>query len=682
MADTIITNGKIVTMDNKDILSEDPGTIAEAMAIRDGRILALGTYRELQAFADENTRTLDVQGKTVIPGMIDTHIHPESSLNDLDSVQAERDAYQIAAGLHMAILMQEDPADLLDNLQAMLRKNPPLPGEWIHIRLIPNEDTRFPDLGALTNGFFNGVITREQFSRTIPDNPASLGSGDGPGAIVQPGVMVRITVGSDLKSNATLLANASPAQNQIASRPGNPFDQGIFRENAERDRIEDLHAHRDCGFAENPVHHGHHCSHNAILLNQLAYDATLEEWPGFVRAANETMSLMENSGDMGVLGGVFRNAWTREVMFPPRTPPDVYEGWIEEVMNLYAEAGLTMIASSIEEGRTVTAFYNLLREHRRLPIRFGYGYEMFRSPLIYPAQPQLVRLIGSHRSSPEVNPWFWVMGITDGGAGDARRVACFGEDLPAPEDLKDRELCMSSDAYRIARTLVPAVKAGWRVFSLHAFGSDQFRLHREWIERARQEANMSMQDIRDLRLAFAHGGAVGKVPDVMETMRDYNFYVPIRPSDVAESLVQVKRYGPEGLQFIAPTKTLLEAGVKVVGEGGNDLDPHIYFRDLAMFVTRNIKDPEDVDAIGEVVMPGEAVNRVTALRLYTSRAAEWLFAENVAGSLEPGKLADFVVIERDYFTVPTNEVGDNTVLMTVVGDKIIYRDPQFQLQEM
>lgn len=76
-----------------------------------------------------------------------------------------------------------------------------------------------------------------------------------------------------------------------------------------------------------------------------------------------------------------------------------------------------------------------------------------------------------------------------------------------------------------------------------------------------------MDDIRARRIGFAHGGAVGKLPDVIEIMRNYNFYVPIRPSDVAESLIQVKRYGPEGLQFIAPTKTLLEAGVKVVGEG-------------------------------------------------------------------------------------------------------------------
>ena len=189
---------------------------------------------------------------------------------------------------------------------------------------------------------------------------------------------------------------------------------------------------------------------------------------------------------------------------------------------------------------------------------------------------------------------------------------------------------------------------------------------------------MSMDDIRNLRLSFAHGGAVGKVPDVMQTMINYNFYVPIRPSDVAESLVQVKRYGPEGLEFLAPTKTLLEAGVKVVGEGGHELDPSIYFRDISMFITRRIKDPSDEHAEGEVVMPEEAVNRTTALRLYTSRASEWLFAEDMAGTLERGKLADFVVLDRDFFSVPVAEIEDNKMLMTVVGDEVIYKDPEWE----
>jgi predicted amidohydrolase YtcJ len=681
-ADTIITNGNIVTMDNTDILSSNPGTIAEAMAIRDGRILALGTNEEMRQFAKVDTRFIGVKGKTIIPGLIDTHIHPESSLSRLESAKAIRDTYELAAGLHTAVLNHQNPAVTLTNLAQLLRDHPPQPGEWIHIRLIPDETTDGLDLAALTDAIYNNLITMEDMTRTIPNNPASLGIGDGPGAVLQPGVVIRVTVAADGRSNATVVAKPGPGEFHNIAGTDNPFAQQIFEQTAAYDKAEELHAHRNCGFVGSTIHHGRHCSHNVIVMNKLAFDATLEKWPGFVTAANESMSLTERAGDRGLLGGVFRNTWTRGVMFPTRVPTDIYEGWMKEVMQLYANAGLTMIASSIEEGRTMTAFYNLLRKNRRLPIRFGYGYEMLRDASLYPSQPQIVQMIGAHVGSPDTNNWFWPMGITDGGAGDARRVACFGDDLPGPDELKDRELCMTPDAYRIQQTLVPAIAAGWRVFSIHAFGTEQFRLHAEWIEQARVRGGMSMEDIRNLRLAFAHGGAVGKIPDVMNTMRDYNFYVPIRPSDVVESLVQVKRYGPEGLEFLAPTKTLLEAGIKVVGEGGNDLTPHIYFRNIEMFVTRNIKHPEDIDGTGEIVMPEEAVSRATALRLYTHRAAEWLFAENLAGTLEPGKFADFIVIDNDYFSVPASDVGDNTVLMTIVGDEIVYQDPQWQTDEM
>jgi predicted amidohydrolase YtcJ len=149
---------------------------------------------------------------------------------------------------------------------------------------------------------------------------------------------------------------------------------------------------------------------------------------------------------------------------------------------------------------------------------------------------------------------------------------------------------------------------------------------------------------------------------------------------VAASVDQVKRYGPEGLQFLAPAKTLLEAGVKVVGEHGGRMQPQLYFNALNLFVNRRIRESEDPVDGGIVVMPEEAVSRATALRLYTSRAAEWLFAEDLGGSLEPGKWADFVVLDRDYFTMPQAELLDNKVILTVVGDKVVYQDPVWQPQ--
>jgi predicted amidohydrolase YtcJ len=97
-----------------------------------------------------------------------------------------------------------------------------------------------------------------------------------------------------------------------------------------------------------------------------------------------------------------------------------------------------------------------------------------------------------------------------------------------------------------------------------------------------------------------------------------------------------------------------------------------------MFVNRRIRDADMPLENGEVVMPEEAVSRATALRLYTSRAAEWLFAEDLAGSLEPGTWADFAVLDKDFFSVPAQQIPDNKVIMTVVGDLIVYQDPEWK----
>ncbi|MGY8815445.1 MAG: amidohydrolase family protein [Gammaproteobacteria bacterium] len=684
-ADTIVINGNIVTMDNTEIMSADPGSIVQAMAIRDGTILDLGSDAYIKSLAGPSTRIMDVKGKTVIPGLIETHVHPETTLNETPSVQVIRDSYQLAPGLHMTVTLEvgEDPSTVLDKLTQKLQTYPPESGEWVHINLITLEEHEvYPDQSAMTDGIYKvDAITLEDLTRVVPNNPAVMQNGRGTSAVRQRGLVIRIRVGSDGKSIVEPLSvpeTAAPSSSDDHNI--NPF-LTLFSKNIARDREEDLHVHLEqgCAWSEKYPHHGQHCSHNVAVMNRLALEKTVDVWPGFIAAANAMTSLTENGGDRGLIGGVLNDsgAWVT-TLFPPRVPRDMYRGWLKKVMEHYAEAGLTMISSSIENGRTLTAFYEILREDKRLPVRFGYGYEMLRTPLLYPNHPQLPVQLGSHWGPPEANPWFWPMGITDGGSGDSRRVACFGEDLPGTPELKDREQCMDIENYRIKQVLIPAIKAGWRIFSMHSFGSEQFRLHAAWIDRARREARMSMDDIRKLRLSFAHGGAVGKVPDVMETMIDYNFYVPIRPSDVAESLVQVKRYGPEGLEFLAPTKTLLEAGVKVVGEGGHELDPSIYFRDISMFITRKIKDPSDEHAEGEIVMPEEAVNRTTALRLYTSRASEWLFAEDMTGTLERGKLADFVVIDRDFFSVPVAEIEDNKILMTVVGDEVIYKDPEWE----
>jgi len=66
--DLILVNGKIVTADER-------GSVREALALRDGRIVALGKSAEIKRRAGKQTRVIDLGGRTVIPGLIDSHMH-------------------------------------------------------------------------------------------------------------------------------------------------------------------------------------------------------------------------------------------------------------------------------------------------------------------------------------------------------------------------------------------------------------------------------------------------------------------------------------------------------------------------------------------------------------------------------------------------------------------------------
>ena len=78
-ADLVLLNGKIITVDAKD-------TVVQAVAIRDGRILAVGTDAEIRKLAAKDARVLDLHGLTVTPGLIDTHCHFDetTALYDLE----------------------------------------------------------------------------------------------------------------------------------------------------------------------------------------------------------------------------------------------------------------------------------------------------------------------------------------------------------------------------------------------------------------------------------------------------------------------------------------------------------------------------------------------------------------------------------------------------------------------
>jgi predicted amidohydrolase YtcJ len=199
---------------------------------------------------------------------------------------------------------------------------------------------------------------------------------------------------------------------------------------------------------------------------------------------------------------------------------------------------------------------------------------------------------------------------------------------------------------------------------------------------------LTLEYVRDSRHGFAHGTLTGAVPDVVDSMLKYNLYVPInlrRALAIEPDNIRAN-YGEPGWKFMGPVKTLLDKGVKVVGEGEiGHPTPETYFDLLDVYVNREIsnegneeKGPPAKPGTGTVYSPEEGVDRVVALKLFTYRSAEFLYAETKVGSLEVGKYADFIVADKPYLSGPDTGIRDNKVVMTVLAGQPTYQDSAYK----
>ena len=132
-------------------------------------------------------------------------------------------------------------------------------------------------------------------------------------------------------------------------------------------------------------------------------------------------------------------------------------------------------------------------------------------------------------------------------------------------------------------------------------------------------------------------------------------------------------FGPERMKDFIPLRSLLDAGI-VVGGGADHMirfdprlatNPYHPFFSMWMAITRKMVD-------GNVMNPEQRISRLEALKMWTWNNAYLMFAEKEVGSIEPGKLADLVVIDKDFMTCPEDELKNIEPLQTVVGGKVIY----------
>ncbi len=655
--DAIYINSVIMTLDDHR-MNDNPGTIFQAMAVRDGEIQALGSQDYILRMEGPDTQVVDLGGKMVMPGFVESHTHP------LGRIRRHLPPEEwLEPVVFMGAKAEATAQATYDKIARYVREAGVEPGVWIRIELIANPDAGLFTLWDIAEGWIgtveakDQVFTRQGLTRTLPNNPAAAGVRNAG----QPDGRVLLRTGPGDDEETVLREEESSA-----------VDPAIF-DTEEADLLAHINYAAERGYFAG--------SHAFIVLNDLGVERTEQKIPGIMEIITSTRPDVRGAGDRGILGTGGKRAWVEKLFQLPH-PIDVYAEATKKAFHDMNVSGTTTFGSRVDFSHQLSAYHYLLRKEGRLPIRHAYSYEMHRNELASASMVETVYpFMGAHwQNANSANRWLWIHGISSEGAWDTPEIACLGPDMPAlpavAEEAKARERCdFLNEGMRTPeiKGMQNALKNGWRIVGLHGVGSHGLRLFIQFVEEAIQTGIVTEEQVRAMKLGLAHGTMVGTIPDVIEGLKRYNIMVPIQITRALRSEPRVIDfyYGPEGYEFLAPVKSLLDAGVLVVGEthtaGGR---PNVYFEGhLDSYVNR------ELHLHGEKFTPDEGVHRIVALKLMTIRSAEFLLADSFTGSLEVGKVADFVVLENNYLEGPDEEIGDNQVLVTVVGGEVMYENP-------
>jgi predicted amidohydrolase YtcJ len=268
----------------------------------------------------------------------------------------------------------------------------------------------------------------------------------------------------------------------------------------------------------------------------------------------------------------------------------------------------------------------------------------------------------------------WLNGMTNEVWDSIYNEVCLGPDVPAPPEIKARERCPGPGS-KPWESVKAGIVSGWRPVQVHATSSHGGRLFLQMVEEARKEGNYSVEYIRNLRMTLEHNGLLGVIPEVMEGIKKYGIILNVRTDHLGDVSENVKDYGDVLItkKFAMPVKTWLDEGIRVTFEAPR-LNPWLVINEL---VTRMIPTDGRGGSNLAPLLADEAIDRVTALKMETTWASEYVLAEDTIGTLEPGKFADFVVLGKDFFTMPIEEVRNGVpIAMTGLGGRVVYENSE------
>ena len=336
---------------------------------------------------------------------------------------------------------------------------------------------------------------------------------------------------------------------------------------------------------------------------------------------------------------------------------------IHDYLENQAVGGFTTFSSHIVGLRKMPA-YTMLVQEGRMPVRFGFANRYCQQVEV--DIPGCFLRAGDYAGLGDENNYFWNVGITLGGIDNGPPAIC--TTMEAPPEIKAKEDCIIQPGNDYWRAVYAAIRSRYRYVVNHTWGDKGVDYVLDAIDKIVSEnPTFSVDFVRSRRYSSDHCGFY-PTPSQLPRMARYNWYVSCASNALTRSAPWLDIYQGNYAGRIAPLASAIKAGVNVTLEAELGLQASrgqevtsMWLESLP-FITRK-------NRWGDAIAPQEAVDRQTLMKMATTWAASYVLKEKQIGSLEPGKLADFVVWNKDYFAVPVAELPTVYPLMTVLGGK-------------
>ncbi len=206
-----------------------------------------------------------------------------------------------------------------------------------------------------------------------------------------------------------------------------------------------------------------------------------------------------------------------------------------------------------------------------------------------------------------------------------------------------------------------ANRLGWRG-SIHTVGDKAMDVVLDTYEKANQDVPISRK-----RWVIEHAHYTR--PDQFARIKKMDVTISTQFHPYMAAKTMIDNWGTERASKAMRVRDWLDAGVRVGGGSDWSLVPANPFWMMYFFITRDTR-------LWGVLGADQRVTREEALRMMTMNNAYLTFDESRKGSLAAGKLADVLVLADDFLSVPEANIKSIRVLLTMVGGKVVYRDPQ------